>query len=43
MEGKSWVADAAREFGIKIYVIELPEKLKNMVIAAQKRQRMVNA
>jgi hypothetical protein len=40
--GKSWVAEAAREFKIEVHIIHLTEELKNNVISAQKRQRMVN-
>jgi len=42
VQGKSWVAEAAREFGVEIFVVELPEEHKENVISAQKRQRMVN-
>jgi len=42
VQGKSWVAEAAREFGVEIYVVQLPDEQKNNVISAQKRQRMVN-
>jgi len=42
VQGKSWVAEAAKEFGVEIFVVELPEEQKNNVISAQKRQKMVN-
>jgi len=42
VQGKSWVAEAAREFGVEIIVVHLPDEQKNNVISAQKRQRMVN-
>lgn len=42
VQGKSWVAEAAREFGVEIHVVQLSEEQKNKVISAQKRQRMVN-
>jgi len=42
VQGKSWVAEAAREFGVEIYVVQLPDEQKDNVISAQKRQRMVN-
>lgn len=42
VRGKSWVAEAAREFGVKIHVVQLSEEQKKIVILAQKRQRMVN-
>jgi hypothetical protein len=40
--GNSWVAEATRIFGIEIHVIHLTKELKQIVVAAQKRQRMVN-
>ncbi|OPX38411.1 MAG: hypothetical protein B1H13_11395 [Desulfobacteraceae bacterium 4484_190.3] len=42
IKGKSWVAEAAREFNIEVYVVELPVEQMNKVISAQHRQRMVN-
>ena len=42
VQGKSWVAEAAKEFGVEIHVIHLSEELKNKVLSAQDRQRMVN-
>lgn len=42
VQGKSWTAQAAREFGIEIYVADIPEEQKDKVISAQNRQRMVN-
>lgn len=42
VQGKSWVAEAAREFGVEIFIVELPEEQKNNVVSAQSRQRMVN-
>lgn len=42
VQGKSWVAEAAREFGVEIFIVELPEEQKENIISAQKRQRMVN-
>ncbi len=42
VQGKSWVATAAREFGIEIYVTHLSEEQTEKVVSAQKRQRMVN-
>ena len=41
--GQSWVANAAREFGIETYVVDLPEGLKETVVQAQSRQEMINA
>ncbi len=42
VQGESWVAEAAREFGVEIRVVRLPEEQKHNVISAQNRQRMVN-
>ena len=42
VQGKSWVAEAARVFDVEIHVVQLPEDQKNNVLSAQKRQRMVN-
>ena len=42
IKGNSWVAEAAREFNIEVYVVELPEDQKNRVVLAQNRQHMVN-
>lgn len=42
MRGKSWAAAAAQEFGIEVVIQELPEGQRANVVAAQKRQRMVN-
>ena len=42
VQGKSWVAEAAKEFGVEIHIIHLPEELENKIVSAQKRQRMVN-
>ena len=41
--GKSWVAEAAREFGIEILVLDIPEEVRDLIVIAQSRQRMVNA
>jgi len=40
--GKSWVAEAAKEFGVEIHIVHLSDEQKNKVLSAQKRQRMVN-
>ncbi len=42
VQGKSWVAEAAKEFGVELFIVDLPEEQKINVITAQKRQRMVN-
>ena len=43
LQGKSWAANAAREFGVEVVVQQLPEAQKQKVLAAQHRQRMVPA
>jgi hypothetical protein len=40
--GKSWVAEAAREFGIEVIVVAIPAEIRESVMNAQTRQRMVN-
>jgi hypothetical protein len=40
--GNSWVAEAAREFGIEVVVVEIPANVRESVVHAQSRQRMVN-
>ena len=42
VQGKSWVAEAAKAFNVEIQVVNLPLELRNDVVSAQKRQRMVN-
>lgn len=42
LQGTSWAAEAARIFGIEIFVEPLASEQANLVKAAQKRQRMVN-
>lgn len=42
VQGKSWVAEAAREFNVEIFVVELAEDIRDSVVSAQNRQRMVN-
>ncbi|WP_417746716.1 hypothetical protein [Rosistilla oblonga] len=41
--GKSWVAEAAREFGVEIIVVAIPKEIEASIVAAQNRQKMVNA
>jgi len=43
LQGKSWASEAARDFGVEVVVQQLPEEQKQKVMAAQIRQRMVNA
>ena len=42
VKGKSWVAEAARIFGVEVHVVKLPENYESVVVAAQTRQKMVN-
>jgi hypothetical protein len=42
VQGESWVAEAARVFGVEIRVVNLPLEQRENVMSAQKRQRMVN-
>jgi len=41
--GKSWAAQAAQAFGVEVVVQELPADVREIVVAAQARQRMTNA
>jgi len=41
--GKSWVAAAAKEFGVEVLVVALSSGYKSRVTAAQIAQRMTNA
>ncbi len=43
LEGSSVLSECIHQFGIEIKLIEIDDDLRNMLIAAQKRQRMVNA
>ncbi len=40
--GKSWLAAAVTRMGFEILVVELPSEVKERLIAAQRRQIMVN-
>ncbi len=40
--GRSWLAGAAKALGVEIQIIELPTEIRERVIAAQSRQKMVN-
>ena len=42
LKGRSWLALAARQFGIEILTIELPKDLQGSVKSAQARQEMTN-
>ena len=43
LRGNTWVAEAVKEFGIEIHVIQLPENVVFSLESAQKRQRMINS
>lgn len=38
----SWRSKCLKEYGIEVLVIEIPEEIRNIVIDAQYRQKMVN-
>ena len=42
VRGGSWVAEVVRTFDIEVQVVNLPQEQKEIICAAQKRQRMVN-
>jgi hypothetical protein len=42
LAGRSWLAYAVREFGVRVEVIEISAELRESIAAAQKRQIMVN-
>jgi hypothetical protein len=41
--GATWVAETAREFGVEIVVVDIPEDIRASIVTAQVRQRMINA
>ena len=43
LKGKSWAAEVARAFDVQVMVVPLSDEQKKQVLAAQNRQRMVNA
>lgn len=43
LNGKSFIAESIRQFGIEIKRIHLSEYLYSIILNAQKRQNMVNA
>ena len=43
LEGLSALAESIRQFGIEIIMIDIPEELRNQIINAQNRQKMINA
>lgn len=43
LEGSSVLSECIHQFGIEIKLIEIDDDLRNILISAQKRQRMVNA
>jgi len=36
--GRSWMAEALREFGVEVMVVELPEDTRDRIRQAQRRQ-----
>jgi len=42
VSGTSWVAQAARKFGVEVVVVDIPAETRESVLKAQTRQRMVN-
>ena len=42
VKGKSWLGEAAREFGVEVHVVPLSTQHAQKLRAAQVRQRMVN-
>lgn len=42
VSGRTWLATACSDFGIEVKVLQLPTDLHAAVVAAQKRQVMVN-
>jgi hypothetical protein len=42
LRNRSWLARAARESGVEVIIVPLPEDVRAMVLAAQERQVMVN-
>lgn len=43
LQGLSALAESIRQFGIEIIKIEIDDTLRNMILNAQKRQKMINA
>ena len=43
LQGQSVLAESIRQFGIEIIKIEIDDTLRNMILNAQKRQKMINA
>lgn len=43
LAGKGWTARTAEAFGVEIIVQALPDHVRDLVIAAQARQKMGNA
>lgn len=42
LQGLSALAESIRQFGIEIIRIDIPEQIKNKIIDAQSRQKMIN-
>ena len=43
LQGLSALAESIRQFGIEVMKIEIGDDLRNMILDAQKRQKMINA
>jgi len=42
VQGKSWLAATARQMGFEVVVVDLPSSTRERILAAQRRQVMVN-
>lgn len=42
LKGRSWLATVAAHFAVEVIVVEIPEKTREALLMAQKRQKMVN-
>ena len=42
LAGRSWLAGVAKALNVEIQIIELPTEIREQVIEAQSRQKMVN-
>lgn len=36
--GRGWIAGALREFGIEVHIVQLPDEVREAILAAQRRQ-----
>ena len=42
LKGRSWLAAAVAHFAVEVIVVEIPDKTREALLMAQKRQKMVN-